>query len=100
MNYKFCVLLFCILSMAFFIYFNYYELMENTVNPPNTTQELSNNNTNTVNSPNTTQELSDVYKNSQIFDNTDDQEGIITCLQKCKGNCVEFGVSGKAFCFI
>jgi len=25
--------------------------------------------------------------------------GIFECLEKCKGNCVEYGITGNAFCF-
>jgi hypothetical protein len=25
--------------------------------------------------------------------------GIYECLEKCKGNCVEYGITGNAFCF-
>ena len=27
------------------------------------------------------------------------QMGLYTCLEKCKGNCVEYGMTGDAFCF-
>jgi hypothetical protein len=33
-------------------------------------------------------------------DNKDlEKAGIYECLEKCKGTCVEYGVTGNAFCF-
>ena len=44
--------------------------------------------------------VDDVYKNTQLYQNIDGRLGLDICLEKCTGNCVEDGVTGKAFCFI
>jgi hypothetical protein len=37
-----------------------------------------------------------MYK-SDVKDST--KAGIYECLEKCKGNCVEYGMTGNTFCF-
>lgn len=36
---------------------------------------------------------------TRIYENTNENEGIEICLRNCKGNCVEFGVTGLAYCY-
>ena len=50
------------------------------------------------NNPSTFQ-LDDIYDSAIKFDNDKDRLGLDICLEKCKGNCVEFGVTGFSFCF-
>lgn len=48
----------------------------------------------------TTFVLDDIYEKTQQFDNSSDGRlGIDKCYENCKGNCVEFGITGFAFCF-
>lgn len=48
----------------------------------------------------TTFKLNDIYENTKYFDNSNTGKlGITECVEKCKGNCVEFGVTGYSFCF-
>lgn len=42
----------------------------------------------------------DVYKHSVYYDNTNTELGITQCMHKCNGNCVEYGVTGIAYCFL
>lgn len=48
---------------------------------------------------NRTQQLDELYENTITFENEEGREGLDMCVEKCKGNCVEFGIHGKAFCF-
>jgi hypothetical protein len=48
---------------------------------------------------NRTQQLDELYENTLTFNNEEGREGLDICLEKCRGNCVEFGMHGKAFCF-
>ena len=48
---------------------------------------------------NRTQQLDKLYENTDTYENIEGREGLDICMEKCKGNCVEFGMHGKAFCF-
>ena len=48
---------------------------------------------------NRTQQLDDIFMQSTTYENEDGRQGLDICLEKCKGNCVEFGMHGKSFCF-
>jgi hypothetical protein len=47
----------------------------------------------------TTFKLSDIVEKATAYYNIPERLGLDVCLEKCKGNCVEFGITGKAFCF-
>lgn len=34
-----------------------------------------------------------------IYENEINRQGLDICIEKCRGNCVEYGILGKAFCF-
>ena len=36
---------------------------------------------------------------TRIYDNEKGRDGMDICLDKCKGNCVEYGIQGTAFCY-
>lgn len=36
---------------------------------------------------------------TKIYENEIGRQGLDICVEKCKGNCVEYGILGKAFCF-
>jgi len=46
-----------------------------------------------------------LFEDVTLYNNTYDENeniieiGMIDCIKKCKGNCVEFGVLGYAYCF-
>lgn len=54
---------------------------------------------------NRTQQLDELYENTDTYENEEGRQGLDICLEYCKsdkgrgGNCVEFGITGKAFCF-
>jgi hypothetical protein len=50
-------------------------------------------------SDNTKNPMADIYENAKTFENDEDRQGLDKCLEDCTGNCVEFGLLGKAFCF-
>lgn len=41
----------------------------------------------------------DFFKNVKTFENDVNEYGIEKCLKTCDGGCVEYGVSGVAYCF-
>ena len=42
----------------------------------------------------------DIYEDTILYSNTEDGRlGIDQCYEKCSGNCLEYGVTGDAFCF-
>ena len=48
---------------------------------------------------NRTQQIDELYETAETYENEEGREGLDICLEKCRGNCVEFGIHGKAFCF-
>lgn len=45
------------------------------------------------------QQISDIYEETKKFENNPPRLGIDLCYEQCKGNCVEYGITGFAFCF-
>jgi len=44
--------------------------------------------------------LDDPFFNNLVYYKNDENElGIDKCVKECDGNCVEFGVTGLAYCF-
>ena len=39
------------------------------------------------------------YINDDIDSNPNGLTGVTKCINKCKGNCLEFGITGNAMCF-
>ncbi len=48
---------------------------------------------------NRTQQVDELFETAETYENEEGREGLDICVEKCKGNCVEFGIHGKAFCF-
>lgn len=44
-------------------------------------------------------EQKNIFDGVTKFENIDDREGYDICLEKCKGNCVEYGLHGTSYCF-
>ena len=36
---------------------------------------------------------------TKIYENEKGRQGLDICLGNCKGHCLEYGITGKAFCF-
>lgn len=47
-----------------------------------------------------TKDFTDIYVNAEAYENKDGRMGLDICLEKCAGNCVEYGLTGKAWCFL
>jgi phage pi2 protein 07 len=41
----------------------------------------------------------DIFREIKTYENTVNEYGIERCLKECEGGCVEYGVSGVAYCF-
>ncbi len=92
---KFLIII-CVLVLLIIIYNNYTCINEQFTKSTKSTDEATNKSIGDV-------DFDDVYSSAILYENEgmtlDSRLGIDICLEKCKGNCVEYGVTGSAFCF-
>lgn len=92
------LLLIILLISKKYEYFEENETEENETEGNETEENLNSEEKPTKKNP-TNFLLDDIYEKTTQYDNDNGRLGIDICLEKCKGNCVELGISGFSFCF-